>query len=150
MSSLELVLKSIDLLEEEMKPKWGKMSCPQMIRHCNRFIKVYTNEFKFKPTISLFSKIFGKLHIFWLKHVIKYNVKKYFKNLPTLRYFNTYGITDVDFVSEREELISRIKFVIEYKEDYINNTFHGRVKRKTFKDVVEFHTRYHLVQFGAI
>ena len=64
-----------------MKPKWGKMSCPQMIRHCNRFIKVYTNEFKFKPPISLFSQIFGKLHIFWLKHVIKYNVKKYFKNL---------------------------------------------------------------------
>ena len=32
----------------------------------------------------------------------------------------------------------------------IDNTFHGRVKRKTFKDVVEFHTRYHLVQFGVI
>ena len=150
MSSLEQVLKSIDLLEEEMRPNWGKMSCPQMIRHCNRFIKVYTNEFKFKPPISLISPIFGQLHIFWLKHIIKYNVKKYFKNLPTLRYFDTYGITDIDFVSEREELISRIKFVIEYKKDYINNTFHGRVKRKTFKDVVEFHTRYHLVQFGAI
>ena len=150
MSSLELVLKSIDLLEEEMKQKWGKMSCPQMIRHCNRVIKVYTNEFKFKPPMSLFSQIFRKLHIFWLKHVIKYNVKKYFKNLPTLRYFNTYGISDIDFVSEREELISRIRFVMEYKEDSIDNTFHGRVKRKTFKDVVEFHTRYHLVQFGVI
>ena len=150
MSSLELVLKSINHLEEEMKPKWGKMSCPQMISHCNRFIKVYTNEVKFKPLISLISPIFGQLHIFWLKHIIKYNVNKYFKNLPTLRYFNTYGITDIDFVSEREELISRIRFVMEYKEDSISNTFHGRIKRKTFKDVVEFHTRYHLVQFGVM
>ena len=150
MSSLGLVLKSIDHLEEEMKPKWGKMSCPQMISHCNRFIKVYTNEVKFNPPISLISPIFGQLHIFWLKHIIKYNVNKYFKNLPTLRYFNTYGITDIDFVSEREELAGRIKFVMEYKEDSISNTFHGRIKRKTFKDVVEFHTRYHLVQFGVI
>ena len=63
---------------------------------------------------------------------------------------DSYGISDIDFVSEREELISRIRFVMEYKEDFIDNTFHGRVKRKTFKDVVEFHTRYHLVQFGAI
>ncbi len=150
MSSLELVLTSIDHLEEEMKPKWGKMSCPQMISHCNRFIKVYTNEVKFKSSISLISPIFGKLHIFWLKHVIKYNVKKYFKNLPTLRYFNTYGMKDIDFISEKEELISRIRFVMEYKENSISNTFHGRIENQTFKDVVEFHTRYHLVQFGVI
>jgi len=150
MSGLDLVLKSIDHLEEEMKPNWGKMSCPQMVKHCNNFIQVYTNEVKFKPPISLLSPIFGRLHIFWLKHIIKYNVNKYFKNLPTLRYFNTYGITDIDFVSEREELISRIRFVMEYKKDYISNTFHGRIKNKTFKDVVEFHTRYHLVQFGVI
>ena len=150
MSSLELVLKSIDHLEEEMKPKWGKMSCPQMLMHCNRFIKVYTNEVKFKPPISLLSPIFGRLHIFWLRHVIRYNVNKYFKNLPTLKYFNTYRITNIDFNKEKEELSRRIKFVMEYKENHISNTFHGRIKSKTFKDVVEFHTRYHLVQFGII
>ena len=150
MSSLELVLKSIDHLEEEMKPKWGKMSCPQMLMHCNRFIKVYTNEVKFKPPISLLSPIFGRLHVFWLRHVIRYNVNKYFKNLPTLKYFNTYRIINIDFNKEKEELSRRIKFVMEYKENHISNTFHGRIKSKTFKDVVEFHTRYHLVQFGAI
>jgi len=150
MSGLDLVLKSIDLLEEEMKPNWGKMSCPQMISHCNRFIKVYTNEVKFKPPISLISPIFGQLHIFWLKHIIKYNVNKYFRNLPTLRYFNTYPIKNIDFIKEKEELAARIKFVIDYKKNHISNTFHGRIKRKTFKNVVEFHTRYHLVQFGVI
>ena len=150
MSSLELVLKSIDHLEEEMKPKWGKMSCPQMLMHCNRFIKVYTNEVKFKPPISLLSPIFGRLHIFWLRRVIRYNVNTYFKNLPTLKYFNTYSITNIDFNKEKEELSRRIKFVMEYKENHVSNTFHGRIKSKTFKDVVEFHTRYHLVQFGAI
>ena len=150
MSGLKLVLKSIDHLEEEMKPIWGKMSCPQMISHCNRFIKVYTNEVKFNPPISLISPIFGQLHIFWLKYVIKYNVKKYFKNLPTLRYFNTYGMKDIDFISEKEELIGRIRFVMEYKENSISNTFHGRIENQTFKDVVEFHTRYHLLQFGVI
>ena len=41
MSGLDLVLKSIDHLEEEMKPNWGKMSCPQMVKHCNNFIQVY-------------------------------------------------------------------------------------------------------------
>jgi len=150
MSGLDLVLKSIDHLEEEMKPNWGKMSCPQMVKHCNNFIQVYTNEVKFKPPISLLSPIFGRLHIFWLKHIIKYNVNKYFRNLPTLRYFNTYGITDIDFIKEKEELAARIKFVIDYKKNHISNTFHGRIKSQTFKNVVEFHTKYHLVQFGVI
>ena len=150
MNGLNVVLKSIDLLEEDMKPKWGKMSCPQMIKHCNRFIQVYINEVKFKPPVSLLSPIFGRLHIFWLRHVIRYNANKYFRNLPTLRYFNTYGIKDIDFIKEKEELERRIKFVMEYKKNYINNTFHGSIKGRTFKDVVEFHTRYHLVQFGVI
>ena len=73
MSNLVFLIKSIDLLEEDIKPKWGKMSCPQMVKHCNRFIQVYINEVKFKPPISMFSPIFGKLHIFWLKYIIKYN-----------------------------------------------------------------------------
>ena len=101
MSNLDLLIKSIDLLEEDTKPKWGKMSCPQMLKHCNRFIKVYTNEVKFKLPISLLSPIFGKLHIFWLKYIIKYNVNKYFRNLPTLRYFNTYRIKNIDFTKEK-------------------------------------------------
>ena len=150
MSNLYLLIKSIDLLEEDTKPKWGKMSCPQMLKHCNRFIQVYTNEVKFKAPISLLSPIFGRLHIFWLRYIIRYNVNKYFRNLPTLRYFNTYRITNIDFTKEKEELVDRIKFVIDYKKDYIKNTFHGKIKSKTFKDVVDFHTRYHLTQFGVI
>jgi hypothetical protein len=150
MSNLDLLIKSIDLLEEDTKPKWGKMSCPQMLKHCNRFIQVYTNEVKVKAPISLLSPIFGRLHIFWLRHIIRYNVNKYFRNLPTLRYFNTYRITNIDFTKEKEELANRIKFVIDYKKDYIKNTFHGKIKSKTFKDVVDFHTRYHLTQFGVI
>jgi hypothetical protein len=150
MSNLDLLIKSIDFLEEDTKPKWGKMSCPQMLKHCNRFIQVYTNEVKFKAPISLLSPIFGRLHIFWLRHIIRYNVNKYFRNLPTLRYFNTYRITNIDFTKEKEELANRIKFVIDYKKDYIKNTFHGKIKSKTFKDVVDFHTRYHLTQFGVI
>ena len=150
MSNLGFLIKSIDLLEEDIKPKWGKMSCPQMVKHCNRFIQVYINEVKFKPPISMFSPIFGKLHIFWLKYIIKYNVNKYFRNLPTLRYFNTYRMTNINFIKEKEELAGRIKFVMDYKKNYISNTFHGRIKAKNFKDVVEFHTKYHLVQFGVM
>ena len=71
MSNLDLVIKSIDLLEEDTKPKWGKMSCPQMLKHCNRFIQVYVNEVKFKPPISLLSPIFGKLHILFMHFLYK-------------------------------------------------------------------------------
>ena len=53
-------------------------------------------------------------------------------------------------IKEKEELERRLKFVMEYKNDYISNTFHGKIKSQTFKDVVEFHTRYHLVQFGVM
>ncbi|SVA13053.1 uncharacterized protein METZ01_LOCUS65907, partial [marine metagenome] len=38
MSGLDLVIESIALLKEDTKPNWGKMSCPQMVKHCNRFI----------------------------------------------------------------------------------------------------------------
>mgnify|MGYP003328096538 CR=1 FL=1 len=47
MSNLSELIGPIYLLEEDMKPNWGKMSCPQMIKHCNRFIQVYVNEVKF-------------------------------------------------------------------------------------------------------
>ena len=45
---------------------------------------------------------------------------------------------------------SVLKIVDEYEKDYIVNNFHGRVRNKTFKQVVNFHTSYHLNQFGVL
>ena len=57
---------------------------------------------------------------------------------------------ELDFDKEKDYLINSLKIVDEYEKDYIVNNFHGRVRNKTFKQVVNFHTSYHLNQFGVL
>ena len=41
---LDKLIKSINNLSEDAKPRWGVMSSSQMLWHCNKFIVFYLNE----------------------------------------------------------------------------------------------------------
>ena len=145
---IDKLISAIKKLTPETKPKWGKMNATQMVWHCKKFIIFYQNEKNYNPNLR--TKTLGYMHMFFLKHVIKWDYDKYPKNTPTLKFFDPAKAKDVDLEDEKKELIKRLKMVNEYDQEFLVNTMHGKVKRDTFKEVVRGHTSFHLKQFGVL
>ena len=145
---IDKLISAIKKLTPETKPKWGKMNATQMVWHCKKFIIFYQNEKNFPPNLR--TKTLGYMHLFFLRHILKWDYDKYPKNTPTLKFFDPAKAKDVDLEDEKKELIKRLKMVNEYDQEFLVNTMHGKVKRDTFKEVVRGHTSFHLKQFGVL
>jgi len=140
---------SIDKLNEESIPKWGKMNSSMMLKHSRRFVEMYLNKTKSNILYSFVGLFFGVFHRFYLKYIVRYNVKNYIRNLPTLKFFNTYSDKNLVFEDEKIKLLNALNEVESVEKKYIYNNFHGIVPNKVFKKVVYFHTSYHLYQFNV-
>jgi len=140
---------SIEKLKEETTPKLGRMNSSMMLKHCSAFIDVYLNKTRLNPIIFIVGFVFGIFDRLYLKYIVRYNVKNYIKNLPTLKAFDTYQCENLDFEFEKIKLISDLKEVEYMNKKYLFNNFHGIVPNKEFKKVVYFHTSYHLYQFDV-
>ena len=145
---IDKLICAIKKLTPETKPKWGKMNANQMVWHCKKFIIFYQNEKNYPPNLR--TKTLGYIHMFFLRHIIKWDYDKYPKNTPTLKFFDPAKAKDIDLEDEKKELIKRLKMVNEYDQEFIVNTMHGKVKKDTFKEVVRGHTSFHLKQFGVL
>ena len=145
---IDKLISAIKKLTPETKPKWGKMNATQMVWHCKKFIIFYQNEKNYPPNLR--TKTLGYMHLFFLRHILKWDYDKYPKNTPTLKFFDPAKAKDVDLEDEKKELIKRLKMVNEYNQEFIVNTMHGKVTRDTFKEVVRGHTSFHLKQFGVL
>ena len=99
------LINSIHLLSNDTNPKWGRMNSSMMLKHCSAFIDVYLNKRKLNPLIFIVGFVFGIFHRLYLKYIVRYNVKNYIKNLPTLKVFNTYRCENLDFEFEKNKLI---------------------------------------------
>ena len=144
---LDKLIKSINNLREDAKPRWGVMSSSQMLWHCNKFIVFYLNEKRFKPNVLTY--VFGSLHLFYLKYILRWNYEIYPKNSRTLKFFDAKRSGNLIFEEEKKKLIESLKKVNDYEHKYLVNTFHGKVDNWTFKEVVRGHTTFHLDQFGV-
>jgi len=144
---LDKLIKSINNLSEDAKPRWGVMSSSQMLWHCNKFIVFYLNEKRFKPNVLTY--VFGSLHLFYLRYILRWNYEIYPKNSRTLKFFDAKRSGDLIFEEEKKKLIESLKKVNDYEHKYLVNTFHGKVDNWTFKEVVRGHTAFHLDQFGV-
>ena len=144
---LDKLIKSINNLSEDAKPRWGIMSSSQMLWHCNKFIVFYLNEKRFKPNVLTY--VFGSLHLFYLRYILRWNYEIYPKNSRTLKFFDAKRSDNLIFEEEKKKLIESLKKVNDYEHKYLVNTFHGKVDNWTFKEVVRGHTAFHLDQFGV-
>ncbi len=144
---LDKLIKSINNLSEDDKPRWGVMSSSQMLWHCNKFIVFYLNEKRFKPNVLTY--VFGSLHLFYLRYILRWNYEIYPKNSRTLKFFDAKRSDNLIFEEEKKKLIESLKKVNDYEHKYLVNTFHGKVDNWTFKEVVRGHTAFHLDQFGV-
>ena len=132
---LNKLISAINRVTPDAKPKWGKMSATQMIWHCKKFIIFYQNEKYYSP--NLMTNTLGYMHMFFLKHIIKWDYDKYPKNTPTLKFFDPKSAKDIDFENEKKELIERLKMVNKYSQKFIIHPMHGKVTRDTFREVVK-------------
>ena len=144
---LDKLIKSINNLSVDAKPRWGVMSSSQMLWHCNKFIVFYLNEKRFKPNVLTY--VFGSLHLFYLRYILRWNYEIYPKNSRTLKFFDAKRSDNLIFEEEKKKLIESLKKVNDYEHKYLVNTFHGKVDNWTFKEVVRGHTAFHLGQFGV-
>ena len=144
---LDKLIKSINNLSEDAKPRWGVMSSSQMLWHCNKFVVFYLNEKRFKPNVL--TCVFGSLHLFYLRYILRWNYEIYPKNSRTLKFFDAKRSGNLIFEEEKKKLIESLKKVNDYEHKYLVNTFHGKVDNWTFKEVVRGHTAFHLDQFGV-
>ncbi len=144
---LDKLIKSINNLSEDAKPRWGVMNSSQMLWHCNKFIVFYLNEKRFKPNVLTY--VFGSLHLFYLRYILRWNYEIYPKNSRTLKFFDAKRSGNLIFEEEKKKLIESLKKVNDYEHKYLVNTFHGKVDNWTFKEVVRGHTAFHLDQFGV-
>ena len=145
---IDKLIGAIKKLTPETTPKWGKMNAAQMVWHCKKFIIFYQNEKNYPPNLT--TKTLGYMHLFFLRHIIKWDYDKYPKNTPTLKFFDPAKARDVDLEDEKKELVKRLKMVNNYNKKCIVNPMHGKVSRETFKEVVRGHTSFHLKQFGVL
>ena len=104
---LDKLIKSINNLREDAKPRWGVMSSSQMLWHCNKFIVFYLNEKRFKPNVLTY--VFGSLHLFYLRYILRWNYEIYPKNSRTLKFFDAKRSGNLIFEEEKKKLIESLK-----------------------------------------
>ena len=103
------LIKGIEALNKDTIPNWGKMNSSMMLMHCSRFIDVYLGKVPFNPIMFLFGFTFSIFHISYLKYIVRYDVNRYIRNLPTLRFFNTFKYIELDFDKEKDYFPKRSK-----------------------------------------
>ena len=147
--SIQDIIDALLKLKADSIPQWGMMSAPQMLRHCNLQIRLYSRQ---KPT-SLVSILrtytMGRLHLLYVKYYVRYDIHRYKKNSFSLPSLRTVELEDIDFDQERKELIDRLIAVSEFDGWMRYTPLHGWVSQVTFKRNICVHVKYHLYQFGV-
>ncbi len=143
------LINALHTLENDSIPKWGVMTAPQMLKHCNLQIKLYSRKNPSGFSSLLRTYTMGRLHLMYVKYYVRYDIHRYKKNSYSLPSLRTAGLPDVDFEKERAELIGRLTTVSEFQGRMRYTPLHGWVSRLTYQRNIYVHVKYHLYQFGA-
>ena len=148
--NLAHLISALHTLEVDSIPKWGVMTAPQMLRHCNLQIKLYSRKSSSGLSSLLLTYTMGRLHLLYVKYFVRYDIHRYSKNSYSLPTLKTAELTDIDFDQEREELIGRLTTVSEFEGRMRYTPLHGWVSRLTYQRNIYVHVEYHLHQFGVL
>ena len=147
--NLQSLINALHTLEDDSIPKWGVMTAPQMLKHCNLQIKLYSRNKSSGFSSLLRTYTMGRLHLMYVKYYVRYDIHRYRKNSYSLPSLRTAELADVDFDQERTELVGRLKTVSEFKGRMRYTPLHGWVSRLTYQRNIYVHVQYHLHQFGV-
>lgn len=134
----------LDELSPDDKPSWGKMGVTQMLKHCQKPIKLAFGEEKVQRP-----NVFMKLLIRLVKPTL-YNDKPWKKGLPTAQEFVIQHTED--FETEKSKLKGLVKRFYDSKSYFEPSKPHpifGEMKSKMWGQWGYKHLDHHLKQFGV-
>jgi hypothetical protein len=142
--TIDTLLRRLDNIKFDSKPKWGKMNAPQMLAHLNvaydlAFGKVSSNN-------SFIKKFLLKLIV---KRIVT-NEKPYKQNSPTAPIFLV--SSEQDFSQEKTNLTNNIKLVLSkgpvYFDGKDSDSF-GPLTAIEWNNMFYKHLDHHFKQFGV-
>lgn len=138
-------IKRINLLTEDMNPKWGKMTVDQMLAHCNTtYEQIYESDKHKKPNAiaKWILKTFVKPKVV--------NEKAYSQNLPTSPAFVV--VDRKNFDEEKKRLVGFIQKTQQLGAEAFNgkeNINFGKLSSQEWNNIMTKHLEHHLSQFGV-
>ncbi|MAP79851.1 MAG: hypothetical protein CL526_02060 [Aequorivita sp.] len=131
----------INLLSENSKNHWGKMTVGQMLHHCQAPLNIILekNDYGMKPNFLV--KLFFKKML--------YNDTPFKKNLPTAKFLRETEPRDFNF--EKDQLLMLLN---EFKdqserENWGAHPAFGRLTKQQWGQMQYKHLDHHLTQFGV-
>ncbi len=136
------VIKRINLLREDSKPKWGKMNVDQMVRHCILWNELSLGRVPSKQT--LLGILFGKLA---LRKLLK-DEKPVPQNMPTLPVLIIKDRTG-NLELSKQKWIEQINEFAQTDDYTIIHPFFGKMDKDQIGKLAYKHTDHHLRQFNV-
>ena len=138
------ILKRLDNLSSESKPKWGKMNVAQMLAHCQQPIKVLLGKIDLEKPNRFFLFLMS-----FLKESL-YNDKAWKKGLPTTKEFKI--VDQRDFEKEKQALKSLIEefYSNRNKTEWPPHPFCGHFTTEQWGKMQYKHLDHHFRQFGSL
>lgn len=140
----EEILSRLENLTPDAKPQWGKMDVTQMLKHCQKPIKLAFGEQQVKKP-----NVFMRLLIKLMKHSL-YNDKPWKQGLLTAKEFVIRKTED--FKSEKlklKELVKRMHESESYFEPSKSHPIFGEMTSWMWGQSAYKHLDHHLKQFGV-
>jgi hypothetical protein len=138
------ILGRLDKLSVDDEAKWGKMNVTQMLKHCQKPIRLaFGEETVQKPGF------FMKIMIRFFKPTL-YNDKPWKKGLPTAKEFI---IKDAENFEQEKDTLKQLVDRMHDSEDYFKpgrkHPIFGYMKSWMWGQSAYKHLDHHLKQFGA-
>jgi Protein of unknown function (DUF1569) len=137
------VIDRINALTPESKPRWGKMTVEQMVRHCEICEEYYFGNVKVGR--SFLGRIVGKMAI---KSILKDENSSFRKNSQTRTVFLvTEDVKNLE--EEKEKWKTLIRRYGTFDREDFTHWFFGKITKLQLGEFVYKHTDHHLKQFGV-
>jgi Protein of unknown function (DUF1569) len=135
-------IQRIEALDAGARPQWGKMTCAQMLAHCQKPLQVAAGELKLKR------RLIGRLLGGWAKKKFVVSDAPFKPNSPTDPDFRIRD--ERDFEREKASLIALVK---RYGEQGVvtrdPHPFFGPMSTAEWDRLLSKHLDHHLRQFGV-
>lgn len=137
----EELIRRINMLNENSKAQWGKMTVYQMLKHCTLWEEMISGDKKFKR--MFLGRLFGKIA---LKNLLK-DERPMGRNSPTVPGFSIKGHGDV--LSEKKKWISMVEGHARFSNVDFVHPFFGKMSKEQIGYLAYKHTDHHLRQFNC-
>jgi hypothetical protein len=140
-STTDELLRRINMLNENSKAQWGKMSVYQMLKHCTLWEEMISGDKKCKR--MFLGRIFGRAV---LKSILK-DEKLMRRNASTVPGFSITG--DGDVLSEKNKWIAMVKEHDHFSNANFVHPFFGKMTKEEIGCLAYKHIDHHLRQFNC-